>query len=187
MPNPRLAGRYAKSLIDLSIERNQLAEAYKDMVYLDAVCKASREFVNVLKSPVISPDKKVQILESITGGKIGELVATFSNLLVKKGREAYLPEIAVAFIEQYKDHEGIYVVTLTTAAPVSEELKKTIVDKIKTETIMKQVELITDVNESLIGGFVLEVGDHLVDASIAFELSNARKQFQDNDFVYKVR
>jgi F-type H+-transporting ATPase subunit delta len=187
MLNPRLAGRYAKSLIDLSLERGQLEEVYKDMIYLNAVCTVSREFVNVLKSPVISPDKKVQILEAVTGGKIGELSASFIKLLIKKGRETFLPEIVSAFIDQYKDHEGIYVVKLTTAAPVSEELKKAIVNKIQTQTVMKQVELNTEVNEGIIGGFILEVGDHLVDASIAFELNNARKQFQDNDFVYKVR
>jgi F-type H+-transporting ATPase subunit delta len=187
MLNPRLAGRYAKSVIDLSIERGQLEEVYKDMLYLNAVCTASKEFVNVLRSPVISPDKKEKILEAVTGGKIGLLTASFINLLIKKGRESFLPEIITAFIDQYKDHQGIYVVKLTTAAPVSEELKKAIVDKIKSETVMKQVELNTEVKESIIGGFILEVGDHLVDASIAFELNNARKQFQDNDFVYKVR
>jgi len=187
MLNPRLAGRYAKSLIDLSIERGQLEEVYKDMLYLNAVCTGSKEFVNVLRSPVISPDKKEKILEAVTGGNIGLLTTSFCNLLIKKGRESFLPEIITAFIDQYKDHQGIYVVKLTTASPVSEELKKAIVDKIKSETVMKQVELNSEVKEGIIGGFILEVGDHLVDASIAFELNNARKQFQDNDFVYKVR
>ena len=72
MPNPRLAGRYAKSLIDLAIERDELDIVYNDMLYFDAVCKQSREFVNVLKSPIISPDKKVQILDAVTTGNIGE-------------------------------------------------------------------------------------------------------------------
>jgi F-type H+-transporting ATPase subunit delta len=53
MPNPRLATRYAKSLIDLAIEKGQLEKIFADMQWLQAVCKASREFVNVLKSPVI--------------------------------------------------------------------------------------------------------------------------------------
>ncbi|MEJ7683572.1 MAG: F0F1 ATP synthase subunit delta [Segetibacter sp.] len=61
---PRLAGRYAKSLIDLAVERNYLEEVYKDMLYLQAVCKASREFVVLLKSPVIPIDKKKQGFDS---------------------------------------------------------------------------------------------------------------------------
>jgi F-type H+-transporting ATPase subunit delta len=187
MPNPRLATRYAKSLLDLSIERNQLEEVYNDMEYLNAVCDNSREFVGVLKSPIISPDKKGSILTAVTGGKIGQLTTSFGKLLITKGRESNLPEIAKAFIQQYKDHQGIYTVKLTTATSVSEEAKQTIVNKVKSGTSMKNIELITEVREEIIGGFVLEVGDHMIDASVAFELNNARKQFQNNDFVFNLR
>ncbi len=75
MPNPRLAGRYAKSLIDLSIEKNQLEAVYADMKYLQELCKQSREFVNLMRSPVIKNDQKNTILTAITHGKISELTA----------------------------------------------------------------------------------------------------------------
>ncbi len=87
MLNPRLAGRYAKSLIDLAVERNQLEEAYKDMQYIQAVCKASREFVVLLKSPVIPAEKKNNALTAVTKGKISELTAAFNKLLISKNRE----------------------------------------------------------------------------------------------------
>ena len=61
MQNPRLAGRYAKSLVDLAVETNQLEAIYADMQYLQAVAKSSREFVTIMQSPVIAPEKKVQI------------------------------------------------------------------------------------------------------------------------------
>ena len=64
MPNPRLASRYAKSLIDLSTERNQLEHVYNDMQYLQQVNKISPEFVNLLRSPVISADKKQSIIDA---------------------------------------------------------------------------------------------------------------------------
>jgi F-type H+-transporting ATPase subunit delta len=111
----------------------------------------------------------------------------FNKLLIKKGRETYLPEIAKAFIQQYKDHRNIFSVKLTTAVPVSEELKNAILNKIRTETAMQHLELETAVKEDLIGGFVLEIGDQLVDASISYDLNNVRKQFRNNDFIYKVR
>src|SRR5205085_64466 len=124
MLNPRLAGRYAKSLIDLAVERNQLEEVYKDMQYLQAVCKASREFVSLLKSPVISIEKKSNALKAMTVGKISDMTASFNVLLVSKNREFYLPEIVDAFIEQYNAIKGIHKVRLTTASPVSEDVKK---------------------------------------------------------------
>ena len=187
MLNPRLAGRYAKSLIDLAIERNELEAVYNDMLFLQSVCNMSKDFVVLLKSPVIPGDKKVKILDAITSGKITTLTATFNKLLIRKGREIFLPEIIIAFIQQYKDYKGVHIVTLTTATTVSEELKKAIVDKVKATTSMQNIELHTEVKEDIIGGFILETGDLLIDASIAFDLNNIKKQFQNNDFVYKLR
>lgn len=187
MPNPRLAGRYAKSLIDLAIEKNQLDAVYNDMLFLQEACKVSREFVSLLKSPIIKADRKGKILDTITAGKVGVITSTFNHLLLNKGRESYLPEIVTAFIDQYKVLKGIHTAKLTTAVPVSAELKSAILDKIRIVKDIQQVELNTEVNEDLIGGFVLEVGDQLVDASVAYDLNNIKKQFQNNDFIYKIR
>lgn len=187
MLNPRLAGRYAKSLLTLAIERNQLDTAYHDMEYLQSVSKQNREFVVVLKSPVISPDKKEAIIDAVTKGSVSDLTSSFIKLLIRKGRETNLPEIASAFIDQYKEHQQIYTVKLTTAAPVSEEVKQEIVQKVKSQTSMQNIELTTAVDQDIIGGFVLQIGDTLVDASIAYDLNVIRKQFLNNDFIYKIR
>jgi len=187
MPNPRLAARYAKSILDLAIEKGQLEEVYNDMLFLQQAFRSSRELLVMIKSPVIKADKKDKVLDAIMAGKVSVITSTFNKLLLSKGREFYLPEIITAFIDQYKVYKGIHMVKLTTAVPVSEELKKTIVDKISADKSLKNIELVTAVDEKLIGGFVLEIGDELVDASIAFDLRNIKKQFQNNDFIYKIR
>lgn len=187
MPNPRLAGRYAKSLIDLSVEKGQLENVFADMQWLQAVCKSSRDFVNLLRSPIIKPDKKEKIVEAVTRGKISELTAGFSRLLILKGRESYFPEIITAFISQYKQHKNIHIVKLTTAVQISDELKKSITDHILKNSDMKNVELETSVDSSLIGGLVLQAGDKLVDGSISYDLKTIARQFKNNDFIYKVR
>jgi F-type H+-transporting ATPase subunit delta len=187
MLNPRVASRYAKSLIDLSIEKGSLEKVYEDMQYLLAVIKGNRDFANLLSSPIISADKKQAIIEAVTKGNISELTSTFNNLLIRKGREASLVEIAQSFIDQYKKHKQIFTVNLTTASPVSEEVKQEIVNKVKSDTDMKNIELTTKVNEDLIGGFVLQVGDQLIDASVAYDLNSIKKQFLNNDFIYKIR
>lgn len=187
MPNPRLAGRYAKSLVDLALEKNTLEEVYKDMLFLQKVCKNSREFVNLLKSPVVKADKKAAILEAVTGSEITELTAAFNRLLVTKGREGNLPEIITAFIDQYKQHKGIQTVRLTTAIPVSEDLKNQITAKVQEQAGNKNIDLTTAVDEDILGGFKLEIGDTLVDASIAYDLNKIKSQFLNNDFIYKIR
>ena len=187
MRNPRLAGRYAKSLIGLAIERNELDKVYEDMLYLQSLIKQSKEFLVILRSPVINPDKKKVILESVINGNISEMVAGFMRLLILKGRESNLPEIIPAFIDQYKVLKNIFVVTLSTATPASEELKQTIIEKVKAATSLQNIELKTIVNEDLIGGFVLQLGDTLVDASVIYDLNAIKKQFLNNDFVFNIR
>jgi F-type H+-transporting ATPase subunit delta len=187
MLNPRLATRYAKSLIDLSVERKELDTVFEDMQLLQKICTGNRDFVVVLRSPVIPPDKKIRIVEAVTKGKVSKITDGFIRLLIKKGRESNLPEVINAFIEQYKKFKNIYTVKLTTATPVTEELKKIIIKRIRATTQMEHVEMETIVKEDIIGGFVLQIGDQLVDGSISYELKEVARQFENNDFIYKVR
>ncbi len=186
MANARLAGRYAKSLLDLATEQGQLEAIYADMKYLHAVCQASSELVNVLRSPIIKADQKNSILAEVFKNKVGLLSSSFMVLLVKKGRENELPEMASAFIEQYNTIKGIHQVTLTTAVVVSDELKKSIEDKVKSETSFATVELTTKTDDKLIGGFILEFNNNLVDASIARDLKDIKKQFLNNEYINKI-
>ncbi len=187
MPNPRLATRYAKSLIDLAIEKGQLEKVYADMQWLNSICKSNRDLVNLLRSPIIKGDTKKKILEAVTGGNISEMTAAFNRLLITKGRESNLPEISNAFITAYKDKKDIQTIHLTTAAPVTDSVKAAIVEQVKKTAGFQHVELEEKVDPDLIGGFVLQVGDKLVDASVAYDLKEIAKQFQNNDFIYKIR
>ncbi|MEO6916488.1 MAG: ATP synthase F1 subunit delta [Chitinophagaceae bacterium] len=187
MTNPRVAGRYAKSLIDLAVERNELESVHTDIVYLRDLMKASREFTVVLRSPVIKADKKIAILNSVTKGNIGELTESFMRLMISKGREIGLPEIVFAFISQYNEIKGIDKVKLTTAQPLSEEVQQQILQKFADASPERKIDIETKVDEELIGGFVLEFNNNLVDASIARDLKDIKKQFQENSYIQNIR
>jgi len=83
---------------------------------------------------------------------------------------SYLPEIVTAFIGQYKQNKNIHTVKLTTAAPISEELKSSIMDRIRTGMSLQNLELEEQVDAGIIVGFVLEIDGRMVDASIAMTL-----------------
>ena len=187
MNNPRLAGRYAKSLLDLAIEKKQLEIVYVDMKFLLSVTNSNPDFVSILKSPVITSDKKIKIIEAITGGRVSEITALFIRLLMRKTRESNLPEIVKAFIEQYNKLNNIHPVKITTAVAMSNELKDAIINKIKSNPEFQNIELQEVVKESLIGGFKLEIGDVLVDASIARDLHDVKKQFLGNEYIRRLR
>ncbi len=187
MQNPRLAARYAKSLLDLAVEQNQVDATLADMKLLDSVCSQSREFTNVLRSPVINADKKQAIINAVLGDKLATLTHAFVTLLVNKGREANLPEIVHAFIAQYKEMKNIKTVKLTTAAPVNDAVKQKILDRATATLNNSQVELIEAVNPDLIGGFVLEMDDKLFDASVRRDLNDVKAQFLKNIYVSQLR
>lgn len=187
MQNPRLAGRYAKSLLDLATELNQVSLIHGDMKLLQGICKSNRDFILLLRSPIVKPSIKSKIIDAVIGGKVNVTTSSFIQLLVRKGREGYLPEITEAFIEQYNKLNNIYRVKLTTATPVGEDVKNDIVSRIKAQTPMQNIELETAVKENLIGGFVLEMQDMLVDASILRDLKDIKKQFLDNHYIHKIR
>jgi F-type H+-transporting ATPase subunit delta len=187
MNNPRLAGRYAKSLIDLATEQNQLDAICADIKLIQRICKSNPDFVGVLQSPVIKPNVKGKIIESVLSTQVSTLTSAFISLLVRKGREINLPEIVNAFVEQFNAIRNIHQVKITTAVAMSDELKNSILDKVKSSTSLQNVELETAVKDELIGGFVLEMGGNLVDASIQRDLKDIKKQFMDNHYVHKLR
>lgn len=187
MTNPRLAERYAKSLIDLAQEQNKLEPVFDDMNMLDGICKTNRDFANVLKSPIIKEDKKNKIINSVTEGRINSLTASFIKLLSGKGRESNLPEIISAFIEQYNKVKGIHKVKLTTAVELSEDMKNDFISKIKASEGIQNINLETSVDEKLVGGFVLEMEGKKADASIRRDLRDVQKQFMNNDYIQKLR
>jgi F-type H+-transporting ATPase subunit delta len=187
MTNSRVATRYAKSLLDLAVEKGQLEAVYGDALYLQKLTKESRDFLNFLRSPVVKADTKAKAIAAVTKGKTGDLTNAFLNLMIAKARESALPEIITAFINQYKAHKGIRTVKLTTATPVSDDVKRAIVEKVKKEEGIQTLELQEIIDPAIIGGFVLQIGDKLIDASISYDLKNVARQFENNDFVYKVR
>ena len=187
MQNPRLASRYAKSLLDLAVEQNQLETTLMDTQLLQAVGRQSRDFANMLRSPIIKADKKQQIINAVLGDKLGTLTKAFINLLVNKGREANLPEIADAFISQYNELKNIQTVKLSSAAPLTDSVKETIRSEVLASMPGAQIELKEEIRPELIGGFVLQVGDILVDASIRRDLNDVKAQFLKNIYVAELR
>ncbi len=187
MNNPRLAHRYAKSLIDMAVELNQLNAVHDDIMLLNSVCEKSREFVVMLNSPIIPADKKYKIIQAITHEKVSKITQTFIKLLASKNRESNLPEIIKSFIEQFNKIKGIHKVKLTTALPVSDEIKNSFIKRIESSSSINNIELETITDEKIIGGFVLEMDGKLIDASILRDLNDVKKQFDNNDYIHKLR
>lgn len=187
MNYPRLSQRYAKSLLDISIELSQLEEVYKDILYLQQVVKSSKEFVAMLNSPIINSDKKIKVINAITDKRVTKITTSFLKLLCTKNREDNLPGVINSFIKQYNTLKGIHSATLTTAVPVSDAIKDDFRSRIKKTANIEHLNLDTKVDDKLIGGFVLEMEGQLIDASILKDLNDVKKQFDNNEYMHKLR
>jgi F-type H+-transporting ATPase subunit delta len=177
-----VASRYAKSLLDLAIEMKQLEEVNKDMRLIKSVCHQNREFSLLLKSPVISTDKKNAIVKAIFDGKVSKTTSSFLNLLTLKRREGDIEEIANAFSEQYNINKNITTAVITTAVTLDDDTKKKVLEIVK-KSATGEVEIIEKIDKNLIGGFVLTVNDKQIDASIKRKLNDLKKGFSSSHYV----
>ncbi|HLV42081.1 MAG TPA: ATP synthase F1 subunit delta [Brumimicrobium sp.] len=174
MEGLKVAGRYAQSLLELTEEKQTTDAVLKDMEHLLATTNESKDFHVFLNSPLIKEDKKNEIFDKIFGG-FQEVTKKFIHLLTKNNREMILPLIAEQFISKLNNIRGIVPMTITSAIKLNDEVKSTILEKLN-KHIKGSIELTEKVDESLIGGFVVRMGDTRIDASIAHQLNEMKQR-----------
>ena len=174
MKGTKAATRYAQALLELAVEQNQLEQVYADMVQFNQAVNDTKEFQVFLNSPVINSDKKKEVLNSVFT-EFSSLSLSFIGLVTKKQREGLLPFVASSFVQLYKTHKGIVEVTVYSASQLDAAVKDQIIAKIRT-AVTGEIELTEKINADLIGGFVVEMGDTRVDASVASQLNNLKQR-----------
>ena len=181
MANTRVTLRYAKSLFELAKEQNALEECKADMEIILSTCSASNEFSLLLKSPVIKTDKKLAIIAEVFTD-LSPLSNAFVVLITKKKREFLLVQIAQQFMSVYKASLGIETATITTAQPLDDQLRTQVLEFIKKQGVQK-VELSEKINEDLIGGAIVRIGDRQLDASILRQINDLKQSFNKNLYI----
>ncbi len=153
------------------------------MLFFDEAIK-NRDLFLLLKSPIINAQKKHTIIKAIFENKIGKTTLAFFDIIIRKGREMFLPEISADFMDQYRVYNKISIIKLTTAVPLNEESLNEIKARlISSHVTLDKLEIIQKVNPKIIGGFMIEVGDKLYDASISHKLEQLKKEFTANQYV----
>lgn len=174
--------RYAKSLLDLSIEQNKLEEIKKDMDFVMEVIASSRDLRVLLKSPIVSADKKEAIITALFDGKVNELTLKFINIILSKGRESQLDGIAHGFLNLYRINKGIEEAVITSAVQLSDAQRNEIREKLKGLT-GHSIEITETIDPSIIGGVKIRVGDRQYNGSIAYQLDQLKRQFESNQYI----
>ena len=183
MSELRVASRYAKSLLELAAEQGVLEEVHADMISFHKVCTVNRDFYLMLKNPIIKHDKKLAILKAIFSDKVNKLTLAIFDIITRKNRESILDAIAKEFHLQYNIYKGVEVAQIVSAVPLGKDIKAKIEALVSKISSFDKVELEEKVDEDLIGGYILTVGDRQIDDSIKSKLKALELEFTHNPYI----
>jgi len=181
MNESKISVRYAKALILSSKNQKVLDPVRRDMELLLSTLSEVPELLRLLESPIVEPGKKLEIMNAVFSGKMEPLSLSFFRLAILNKREGYLPGMARMYIDLFKQEKGIKLASLITAVPIGKEIRYVMVSTIK-KIHHTEIELAEKVDKEIIGGFILQVEDQLLDASITGQLKRIRKNLIDRSF-----
>jgi len=178
MAGARAAIRYAKAVLSLANDQNSAEAVNNDMKLIANTIADSKDLSDMLQSPVVSSSiKKSALLEIFKGSN--ELTVNLIDTLITNKRISLLDNVALNYNQLFDKLRGTQTATVTTALPLTEDLKLKVLAKIK-ELTGKEVEVENIIDESIIGGFILRVGDIQYNASIADQLGKIKREFTLN-------
>lgn len=170
-----VSGTYGEALFDLAVEQKQLDAIEEEVRLLLAAFEENRDLKRLLNHPKLTREEKVKVVEEIFKGRLSETVVGFLVLVVEKGRNEQLEPILNDFLERVREYRNIGVASVTSAVELSGEQKKAIEKRLLETTKYVAFEMNYTVDEALIGGLVIRIGDRVVDSSIRTRLDHMAK------------
>jgi F-type H+-transporting ATPase subunit delta len=161
--------RYASALLDVAEEGNFLDQATEDLSKVQEVLDQNKDLVKALKSPLIKGDAKARILQEIFRNDVGDKVMLFLKLLANKKRAGLLSEVIVEYSALLDEMKGIVNVGINSAVILNDEQAKDLVNGLASYT-GKKVRAKMTLDEALIGGVTIKIGDTIIDGSVRHQL-----------------
>lgn len=181
----RAANRYAKGLMQYALEANETEVVYAEMNEIINIINKSKDLRVFLSSPVIDVKTKEATLGQIFTS-LSKTSRTFISLVVRQGRENILSKIAEQYITIYDMMNNIVTAEITSAVELDQPTVDKIIEKAKQGLEPNaKVKVVSKVDSSLVGGFILKVGNTQIDSSIKAKLATLKKDFLNNDYVPK--
>ncbi len=178
MAGGRAAIRYAKAVLSLASDRKTIDAVNEDMKLIANTIAQSKDLSDALQSPVLSASVKKSVLLEVFK-QSDKTTLSLIDTLVANNRIDILEDVAVKYSQLFDQSKGIEVATVTTAIALTDALKQKVLAKAK-ELTGKDIEVQSIVDESILGGFILRIGDLQYNASIANQLSKLKREFTLN-------
>jgi F-type H+-transporting ATPase subunit delta len=166
---------YGDALFETAMEKDMLTPWYGEVQALRTIFMENSDLVQFLNHPQIIKEEKVKVVENIFAGKLSDGLMGFLVTVIDKGRQNDILPICDYFIGRVKEYKKIGVVTVTSAVELSDEQKKKVEEKILSTTSFVSLETSYSVDEALLGGLVIRIGDRVVDSSIRTRLEELKR------------
>ncbi len=181
MKSTRAAQRYAKAILELAKDQNAAELVNKDMVSISETISTSEDLQEVLASPVVKSDVKKSALKEIFKASHTITLGAF-DILIDNNRIIQLQAVAQKYTALFNEMNHIQVAKVTTAVPLDAHLEAKILEKVK-ELTGNVATLESTVDPSILGGFILRIGDLQYNTSVAKSLSNLKREFTNNTYI----
>ena len=163
---------YGDALFELAVEENRTDSFMEEIAMVQTVLKENRDLEKILMHPEIPKSRKLQVIEEVFKGKISNALTGFLRIVVTKERYKDLPDIFAYFTARIKEYKKIGVAVVVSAIPLVEAQKQKIEKKILNTTSYEAMEIDYKVDESIIGGLIIRIGDRVVDSTIRSKLNS---------------
>jgi len=174
----RAASRYAKAILSLAIDKKEAAGVNDEMKNILVTINGNKELRDFMSSPLIKSEQKRGALKQVFKDSSTITMGSF-DLLVDNKRADILMDVATKYVLLFEDMNKREIATVTTAVEITADLEKKVLAKAK-ELAGKEVTLEKKIDESILGGFILRVGDQEINASVANKLGELKRTFATN-------
>ena len=173
----RAAIRYAKAILETAVSTGKANQVNDDMKSIIVAVNSSADLKDFLASPIITSEVKINVLSEIFGSVQADTKSLF-RLLQENKRFEILEAIATQFNVQFDEMNGVEVAKVTTAFPIPADLEAKILAK-ATAMSTKKITIQNTVDPSIIGGFILRIGDKQYNASVSNRLQELKREFSN--------
>ena len=167
---------YGEALFQIAAEEGRIDQIMEEIAAVRKALEENPELTALMEHPKIIREEKVRLIEDCFKEQVSADVTGFLAVTVEKGRFKELPSIFEYLTARMKKYKKIGVVTVRSAAELREDQKKEIYEKLLATTDYKTLEITWQVEESLIGGLVIRIGDRVVDGSLKYKLEQLTSQ-----------
>lgn len=176
MINKKVARKYNTALYLTALEQNSVEKVKQDISDIRKSIESSRELSNFILTPVVSAEKKTAVFKALFEGKVNELTLRFMEFLCEKNRINLLWDITEDFLTLVNEKQGVVLAKVKTAIEITDSEKKALTDKLKQYT-GKDIKATYTIDPSIKGGFIANVEDRIIDASIIRQLELLKEKF----------